>query len=93
MAAGGFCVSDCSSPHRPSCCHYRLVFTASQLRAHTTQSALNTETSLGIFRGKTQHINRLGLFRVAPKPAPGSEAARSATTPAGFVRQVQATET
>lgn len=25
MAAGGFCVSDCSSPRRPSCCHYRLV--------------------------------------------------------------------
>ena len=87
MAAGGFCVSDCSSPRRPSYCHYRpfavseytLCFylcavNVDKLAAETTSQQLQANFITNIL---SKNINRLGLFRIASKPAPGSVAGYS----------------
>lgn len=66
MAAGGFCVSDCSSPHRPSCCHYRPV---PPLRSTRINSVLNMggvhiyASELGVHTAK-QQFNRNFIAKI-----------------------------
>lgn len=66
MAAGGFCVSDCSSPHRPSCCHYRPV---PPLRSTRINCVLNMggvhiyASELGVHTAK-QQFNRNFIAKI-----------------------------
>lgn len=70
MAAGGFCVSDCSSPHRPSCCHYRPV---PPLRSTRINCVLNMggvhiyASELGVHTAK-QQFNRNFIAKIQSSP-------------------------